>query len=331
MRLIKKINLILCTACLLAMTSLPVYAEEDTSSSDLITYMQAAEEDTSSQTTTEAKDKARLILQNYSVTNDGIVPGENFDLTMTFYNPSEEESIKSVIVTLTNESSVIMPVYGDSDQIYIDEIPAGGTQTVSVTLKAGEVLDVEYVKFGLSLAYADSLSTNNADIITFQIPVTQTSTLEAESVTFPDNAYVGADSRISVTYKNIGTEILYNVNMYVEDTTEQETQQISLGSIGGSKVGYVQKYLDFEQDGDHNLNIWFTYDDASSIEYTSDIFPETINVQQITAKEMSISNIIDESELHQYDNVMEAIILVVLIISAIIGYRLLAQTLKAKR
>ncbi len=274
-------------------------------------------------------EKARVLLDSYQISNDGIVPGKEFDLTMTLYNPSKEKTVDSILVTIPNDESTFMPLYGDSDQFFIDSIYAGEKKEVSLTLRAGEKISAKYIRFSVTMNFGD-VDGGGTNTFTMQIPVSQTSIVQIENSVFPDGAYAGSSSRFQVKYKNVGVEDLYNVKMFIENKETQVTEQISLGSISGSKVGYAEQYLAFTDEGESDLNIWFTYENVDGEKYTSDITTYTELVEARSEKSVDISDIINEAEMHQNDGLFIEIAIAMILISGIVSLVLFSKVRKGK-
>ena len=72
----------------------------------------------------------RLLVETYSISDDEIVPGEEFELTMKIRNTSIFYDTYSVVVTVEDNSSAgntdpnVYPVYGSSNKTYIERVYA---------------------------------------------------------------------------------------------------------------------------------------------------------------------------------------------------------------
>ena len=75
-------------------------------------------------------------IESYSVENDAIVPGEEFEIKLKLKNTSSSNDVVSVLLTYESVDDEIEAVYGESNQKYINKIKAGESEEVKLKLKA---------------------------------------------------------------------------------------------------------------------------------------------------------------------------------------------------
>ena len=91
-----------------------------------------------------AKGKPKLIIDKYSFEPQLVKAGENFDMTLSFYNTSSKKTVKNIKIFLTAEigsnpdgsgggSSAFTPV-DSSNTFYIDSIPPKGRVEKTITM-----------------------------------------------------------------------------------------------------------------------------------------------------------------------------------------------------
>jgi len=222
--------------------------------------------------TTFNSDKPRVVLDGFKVSDDVVVPGENFDLTFTLRNPSSTYSVNSILLTFTNDIKTVVPIYGQADQVYIDKLPAGGKTEVTVTLAAAEIITTTSIKFEIDVTFSNDESSNNNNLITIQLPITKTSKFKIQNVSLPENVYVGNKTRIHVTYKNLGVDNFYNVTMNIDGEEFKEMQQVGLGSLVAGKISYAEAYVNFIKDGEQKAKISFNYEDIEGNKFSTDVY-----------------------------------------------------------
>lgn len=77
----------------------------------------------------------KIVVDSYSFSSDKIYAGEDFDLTFTVRNTSNEEETKSILVTVTNnaETGKLTPASG-SNTLYIDKLGKGESKTMTMSI-----------------------------------------------------------------------------------------------------------------------------------------------------------------------------------------------------
>lgn len=224
--------------------------------------------------------KARVVVENFSVSNDAIVPGEEFELKMLIRNTSKTDTAKSILMTFTNDLNTVYTVYGQTDQMYISELKPKGTKEITVNLKAAEELMDSTVRFEVDFVYEDYITSQNLNSSSIQLPVTTTSKFEVQNVSFPDTIYAGEKSRIRITYKNTGADDFYNITMNVASEGTEEDEQYSLGSLVAGKVSYAELYITLEEVGSKEVSIRFSYEDIEGNKFNTEEYKQTVNVME---------------------------------------------------
>ena len=71
-----------------------------------------------------------IMVESYELSDEKIVPGEDFTLSLTLKNYSVSVTARDVLVNVENPGG-IAPVYGTVSQTWVDEMGPGETATVS--------------------------------------------------------------------------------------------------------------------------------------------------------------------------------------------------------
>lgn len=113
----------------------------------------------------------RLLLESYTVTGDGVAAGGEFELTMKIRNTSAASDIFGVVVTVTDDAGAVFPVYGSSNQCYIERVYARNSWNVVMSLKASEEISRPSIPLKVSLSYGDDVSGARQNEAVISIPV----------------------------------------------------------------------------------------------------------------------------------------------------------------
>ncbi|WP_455714729.1 hypothetical protein [Anaerosporobacter sp.] len=242
-----------------------------------------------------ANAKPRIVIDSFKVTDDAIVPGEEFDLKLVLYNPGRVYSANNILLTFTNNADTISVVYPDSDQMYIEKIGPGKKEEVTIRLKASSEIKTETVKFSINAVFSDGETSSNLNDMSLSLPVTKSSKFEIQNVSIQEEVYIGAKTRAHITYKNSGSDNFYNVTMHIEGEALDTSQQYSLGSLVAGKVSYAEAYIEFVKLGKQSINIYFTYEDIKGSQYTTEPYVSQVESIEQSEEAEKPSEVIDNT------------------------------------
>lgn len=222
----------------------------------------------------------RVIIEEYSISEDEIVPGQAFELTLTIRNTSQFYDIYSVMVSLEDESKTIYPIYGTSNQCYIDRIYARKNTQITIPLKATDEITSSVVPLSITITYNDNYfiekQANKSEIF---IPVRLAGDLNVVSSSVPNTVSVGAKARVSVTYENTGSKNLYNIELKVRSGYGETKENVTnLYNLSGGARSTAEVYLDCKDTGMIPISFYFTYEDENGETYETNNVSGNIRV-----------------------------------------------------
>ena len=209
------------------------------------------------------EENPRVYIEEYSISGDEIVAGEQFDLTLKIRNSSRYYDVYSVMVSFDDENEYIYPIYGDSNQYYINRIYARNNTQITIPMQAAEDISVDKIPLKISVTYTDNYfiekQLNESEIF---LPVRLTGDLKIVSSSVPSVVSVGAKARISLVYENVGSETLYNIALnVVSSSIEGGEMTTNLYNLSGGSRKTAEIYLDCDQVGKNQFSVCFTYED----------------------------------------------------------------------
>ena len=202
----------------------------------------------------------RVIVSNYKVSGGGIVPGGEFELTLTFKNSSSEYDIHSLLITGSDPNGYIEPIYGGTNQQYIDEIPADGEIKVTFQLKASSRIEEDSVFFTINREFVDTVNGGHTNDVVIKLPVRQYSSLGIQGYNIPSNIVKGERTKLTVSYENTSGANLSDA-MVIVTGSDIEEQSIAIGDIPAGKIGYKDIFVVFDKAVQQNVNIAISYSD----------------------------------------------------------------------
>ena len=162
-----------------------------------------------------------IMLESYEISNEKIVPGEDFTLTLTLKNYSVSATAKNVLVDISNPAG-IAPVYGTVSQTWVEEMGPGETATVSFDYTSSVDITGDYLDFYITMVGEVT------NYITLRAPVGSDSPFSVLAVSIPEQLGVNSISSASVSFRVLGEENVRNVSL--EFTLNGES--VSKSSIG---------------------------------------------------------------------------------------------------
>lgn len=147
-----------------------------------------------------------IMLESYEISNEKIVPGEDFTLTLTLKNYSVSATAKNVLVDISNPAG-IAPVYGTVSQTWVEEMGPGETATVSFDYTSSMDITGDYLDFYITMVGEVT------NYITLRAPVGSDSPFSVLAVSIPEQLGVNSISSASVSFRVLGDENVRNVAM----------------------------------------------------------------------------------------------------------------------
>lgn len=261
-------------------------------------------------------DKAFVQIESYTIEKEAVVPGEEFTLELSLKNTSQFNNVGSCLITFESLDGMVEPVYGQSNQIFIDGIAATNSAKVSIKLKAALNIDTVSTPLIFNIKYADENTLENTIESKLFLPVSTTGTLRIENLSVPTVASLGTKSRISITYANSGVDELSNIVLHIVGNRLGDNLDIPLESLAGGDKKYAEAYIDYLAVGAQNLQISFTYDDEEGLTHETDI--QSYDVVVSTDGGYSPTNITGQNGNNSKNFVIQIAVIAVVIIILVV-------------
>lgn len=187
------------------------------------------------------KSVPKLILQQYNCNPSIVKAGENFQLSLNFFNTNKDKTIQNIKIYFTmtdaSESGNIFTPVNSSNTIFIDSI--GPKESVSKSLEFFTIPDAKARTYNLTANFeyedTDKNEFKASEII--GIPVNQQVRLETGEISFPPEAYVGQPTPVSLEFFNMGKVMLRNLMVTINGDFEKQNGKYFVGNfdIGGNE------------------------------------------------------------------------------------------------
>lgn len=208
--------------------------------------------------TTVVGDLPYIVLDKYTLTNEKIIPGQEFTLTLYLKNRSKTQTAYDVVVDIDNPGGVL-PIYGTVSQAIIAEIEPGEITEVSFTYSSLEELITDYLDFSIAL------SGTVANWVTLRAPVGTDSPFNILGVAIPSEMYTGEVASTSVSFRVLGDENVRDV--YLELLMDGEV-------VGKSSLGILTPGVTRTQSISPIVNVPGTYETQLVMYYSDEMEQE---------------------------------------------------------
>lgn len=223
-----------------------------------------------------AKGKPKLIIDKYSFEPQLVKAGENFDMTLSFYNTSSKKTVKNIKIFLTAEigsnpdgsgggSSAFTPV-DSSNTFYIDSIPPKGRVEKTITMFTIPDAIAKTHTITANFEYEDNEGTELKDIELIGVPVVQNSRLETGELSYYPEAMVGEPMPVSLEFYNTGKVTLYNMMVKLEGDFQMENGSYYIGNFVSGSSEFFEGMVIPSEPGELTGEVVFTYEDSTGQE-----------------------------------------------------------------
>lgn len=232
----------------------------------------------------------RVIVTGFNTDPGAVNAGSDFKLIVHLKNTSTRTAVSNMLFDLQAPSSgtegaaeapAFLPSSGSST-IYLDSIPAGGTQDISIALNARADLVQKPYSISMSMKYEDSSATQYESSSSLAIPVKQAARFEfSELEIAPEAVAVGEEANITCSLYNTGRIKLYNVKAKFEGEGI-EAKEVFVGNVDSGATGSIDGIVTAVQEtaGNQKFKMVVSYEDdagkASTVEkeFALQIMPE---------------------------------------------------------
>lgn len=201
-------------------------------------------------------DSPAIMVERYTVTDEKIVPGQDFTLTIELKNYSSSKAENNVVVAVTNPVGVA-PVYGTTSQIYVGSIGAKETKKVSIDYCSWTSIEGESLDFTL---YITSTQTTNNVILRIPVGADSPFSINAKNVSSVMQQFESGNAVVS--FNVLPDSNVSNISMLLREGEDTIATSV-IGSVtpGTSKSQTVSFTLDTV--GEHAIEMLLQYTDES--------------------------------------------------------------------
>ncbi len=251
------------------------------SSSDIINLNVIGKKEIEETSAVQDTSQPRLMVTEYTVENDSIIPGESRTLSITIKNTSPSKSVSNLKLALSDESGEIKT--DGMGTAYVKSISANSSYTWKVGLTAVHTAKTGEHPLTFTVDYEDSSHASYSSTDTIRVNIRQSVKLSYDSARLPVKVIQGETVTVAVNLMNTGKSTLHNCMIDIDVENLESGGTVLVGEIpqGESKTGSVNLRVSSEALGKTEGTITITYEDDFGGEYS-----ETVDVSTVIEKKV---------------------------------------------
>lgn len=210
----------------------------------------------------------KIVVDSYSFSSDKIYAGEDFDLTFTVRNTSNEEDTKSILVTMTNnaETGKLTPAEG-SNTLYIDKLAKGESKTMTMSIATAPDTEAKAYELKLDFDYEGAKTrpatlAKGASSASIPVTVLQKIRLKIDEPTVDGEAMEGESVPVYFSMYNMGRSSIYNCMVSVEGDGLSLEDSFFQGTVAAGSTMRADFSLITATPGQIDGEIVITYEDS---------------------------------------------------------------------
>lgn len=232
----------------------------------------------------------RIVISKYEVSSGAVIPGSEFELMLTLKNTSDKDDVYSVLLTGRDNNGLIEPVYGGTNQQYVDKIPAGKEKVVTFKLMLASRATTDKISYTINREFVDKQNGQYNNDAIINIPVKKNLSMKIQNYVIPKVVQVDKSTKINITYENNSNNRLSNIVLTVSGSGI-EKQTINLDDLSPNTVAYKDVSVEFDKIGKQTVNMSISYVDIDGITYEVEIGDYPLEVSKdITQAEVILDS-----------------------------------------
>ena len=205
-----------------------------------------------------------VILSKYNYGGSSVAAGSSTNLSFSFTNTSKKIKIENVMVTVTGGTDLMLN--GSTNTFYFDSVAAGGSKTVTVPMKAAQLISAsaQGVQIAVTYEYVDQNARKSGSAtLSLSVPLYQPDRFELSEPKTSYTGYVGEETSLTIDYVNKGKSAINNVEATISGDIDSPTPYQRVGTIDGGKNGTIAFAVTPQLEGENQVKIVITYEDSN--------------------------------------------------------------------
>lgn len=232
-----------------------------------------------------------LLIDGYSITDDKVVPGNEFTLSLDLKNYNDNADATDVWIDISCPNGVA-PLYGTTAQIFLGDIVAGESKKISIEFEALKTVTLDLLDFYVSIRCNET-----SNVCMLRVPVGSDSPFKIVSSYIPTQVLQNDIVDVALNFYVLGEENVRNVSMTILfDGEAIAKSSIGIVTAGTTKTQNLSFYADLA--GTHDVEIILDYtDDTGIIKEISAAKSKLVVIEKVTKQDEQGGTALEEENV----------------------------------
>lgn len=217
-----------------------------------------------------------IVVSSYEISDDIIIPGKTFNLTIEVENTDTKVATKGALMTISFPDG-ISTAYKSSNQVYLDKLAPCEKREVMFELYASPTYSRALVPFVINIT---SEARSNNSTIYAHVKLDR-STFKVVAQTVPEEADAGEKIAVSFSFKSLLEEKLSNVvlSIYV-DNDDKPVATTNIGNISAEASKSQDLTFFINEVGRHRLRVELSFNLSEGEFSTAELYSGYIRINE---------------------------------------------------
>ena len=259
--------------------SLTAFAVDETKADTKTEPQSEAQSAAKVEETTQDMSAVRLIVTDFTVENDCVVPGEKAAVSITVKNTNSAKAVRNAIFTLTDGEKQLVP--DGMGNVYVDYFE--GSYTWETALTAVNTANEGRHELTLTVQYEDRYYSPYSEIFTLYADVKQPVSLDFSGLNLPAKVQQTTTVTVAPEIMNTGKGEISNIKIdtEIDGLTTGGTCFIGNLAAGESKSGNINLQVSDKKLGKTEGKITISYEDCYGKAYSQEVDISTNIIEKI--------------------------------------------------
>ncbi len=228
-------------------------------------------------------------VESYYVEEGYIEAGKEATVNLTLHNANRNTAANSIFVSVSSNTGMIYPSYGNDNQFFVGTLEADGSATVSIPVVVNSTFKSDYADFVCNIVYVSS-GKQISNTSTMILPARGSNTIIVSAVDVSAHANLNSKSLLSISYYNKSSENVNDAILRIDGNLSDTTKTIDLDAVLGGKTYTKDCDIIFTQGGEQTISIVLEYTDING-----DSIQQDLGTFKVTVDETSEATLTNNS------------------------------------
>lgn len=227
-----------------------------------------------------------LVVDSYSTSTGRMVAGEENTIQLNLKNTNSEHGFYNILLSFDVANADVLPVEGNTNQIYIDEIGPNETKMVEIPVEVAASTSGQRA-LTVSLKYFNidgDRGHENSSLLLFDV---QRSALNIEDVSVKSQ-------NLSIKYTNASENDIYNAVVKVSGDVSSVVSY-DIGNVSAGESATIDVPVEFISNGNQRVQVSFSYENVTGNAIQSDSMNFMLDVSTESKDESTDGDELDDS------------------------------------